>query len=113
MWGAADPVFDDSFALDLATRLPHADQHRLAPGGPPVAARDRGGRRGRGDRHLAGRPDRRGASDAVSAGGAVAEASLARPPVWAALAARAADDAVAFVDGATGDTHSFRTLHER
>lgn len=27
-WGAADPVFDDSFALDLAARMPHADLQR-------------------------------------------------------------------------------------
>ena len=28
-WGAADPVFDDSFALDLAQRMPHADLQRF------------------------------------------------------------------------------------
>jgi olefin beta-lactone synthetase len=33
MWGAKDPVFDDSFAADLAARIPHADTHRVADAG--------------------------------------------------------------------------------
>jgi olefin beta-lactone synthetase len=32
-WGALDPVFDDSFADDLARRLPHADRHRFPDAG--------------------------------------------------------------------------------
>ncbi|MFZ9630161.1 MAG: alpha/beta fold hydrolase, partial [Ilumatobacteraceae bacterium] len=33
VWGATDPVFDDSFALDLADRLPHAALHRFPHAG--------------------------------------------------------------------------------
>lgn len=110
VWGASDPVFDDSFALDLAARLPHADQHRFGAVGhlAPVEA------------DVAGVLDS-WLTERVVAPSAVAATAIdpgAGPttvyvPTWAALERRAEDDAVAFVDGATGETTSFHELHRR
>lgn len=101
VWGAADPVFDDSFALDLAMRMPHAQQHRFDGIGhlAPVEA------------------DVAGAADAWLSSLADAPAAVSAPeswvPTWAALDERAHDDATAFVDGATGERTSFHELHRR
>lgn len=113
VWGAADPVFDDSFALDLAARIPHADQHRFGAVGhlAPVEA------------DVAGVVDTwltervlAPAAAASTAGAPIdpgAAPTLAYVPTWAALDQRSEDDAVAFVDGATGATTSFHELHRR
>jgi olefin beta-lactone synthetase len=101
VWGAADPVFDDSFALDLAMRMPHAQQHRFDGIGhlAPVEA------------------DVAGVADAWLSSLSDAPAAAAAPeswvPTWAALDERAHDDATAFVDGATGERTSFHELHRR
>ncbi len=110
VWGALDPVFDDSFALDLAARLPHAAQHRFGRAG-----------------HLAPEEvDVAGVVDAWLRAGPPPSPDAGRPsagpgrgawsPVWSALGERAAEDhdeAVAFVDGATGARTSFAELHRR
>lgn len=101
VWGAADPVFDDSFALDLAMRMPHAQQHRFDGIGhlAPVEA------------------DVAGVADAWLSSLADVPAAVSAPvswvPAWAALDERAHDDATAFVDGATGERTSFHELHRR
>lgn len=102
VWGASDPVFDDSFALDLAMRMPHAQQHRFEGIGhlAPVEA------------------DVAGVADAWLSSlhdGAPVSSVATTPwvPTWAALDERAHDGAVAFVDGATGESTSFHELHRR
>lgn len=111
-WGAADPVFDDSFALDLAARMPHADLQRY-PGIGHLSIEE---------------TDVAGAIDAwlhdrleshapVVGGGAVREVGVDAPlpdvAAWTALERRATDPATAFVDGATGARTSFAELHDQ
>lgn len=109
VWGAADPVFDDSFALDLAARLPHADQHRfagighLAPEEADVAGVIEAwlSERIEHPRPVTADPNELVAPDRHYA------------PGWAALDALAGSDALAYVDGATGERTSFSELHTR
>lgn len=111
VWGSADPVFDDSFALDLASRLPHADQHRFGGIGhlSPVEA------------DVAGVLDAWLSTRVLPAPAEAASlaSALASPdadgyvPTWSAIEARADDSAVAFVDCATGEATSFHELHRR
>ncbi len=118
VWGAADPVFDDSFALDLAARLPHADQHRF----------DRAGHLSPVEADVAGVIDAwltervLAPSTSTSASGTAPTSSTSNDdtephdeyvPTWAALEDRSEDDSVAFVDGASGAVTSFRELHRR
>jgi acyl-coenzyme A synthetase/AMP-(fatty) acid ligase/pimeloyl-ACP methyl ester carboxylesterase len=106
-WGAADPVFDDSFAHDLAERLPHAVHHRWPGVGhlSPLEA------------DVAGTIDSwlhdvlAHSTDAIDAG--VPAASAAHRHTWAALVARRHDHTVAVVDGSTGRQVSFAELHDR
>jgi olefin beta-lactone synthetase len=105
-WGANDPVFDDSFALDLAARIPHADRHRFPRSGhlSPLEA------------DVAGVVDdwvteRFGTARIAST--SVASTAAAFAPAWSALEARSHDDETAFVDGATGARISFADLHRR
>jgi acyl-coenzyme A synthetase/AMP-(fatty) acid ligase/pimeloyl-ACP methyl ester carboxylesterase len=113
-WGAADPVFDDDFAHDLATRLPHADLHRFARSGhlsPVERTADVAGviDTWLTERVVAGRP-----SPVTAPRAAPVDASdTTYIPTWAALAARADDPAVAYADGATGATITFAALHAR
>ena len=101
-WGAADRVFDDSFAHDLAERMPHADLHRFVDVG-----------------HLA--PEEADVAGTVDAWLADRSRATVAPtdeapdfvPTWAALDDRAHDDATAFVDGATGERTTFAQLHRR
>lgn len=120
VWGAADPVFDDDFAHDLAARLRRPHLHRFGRSGhlspletsvadvagvldtwlhDTVRAASNGGRR---------TPRRTGAAAASNDG---------YRPTWAALAERAADpataDLIAYADGATGATVTFAGLHAR
>ncbi|CAB4883226.1 unannotated protein [freshwater metagenome] len=106
-WGARDPVFNDDFALDLGERVPHADRHRYAGMGHLVV--EETDVAGLVDAWLAERviPHRAPAPDPV------VPVVPAAPPVWAALDARRADTATAFVDGATGTSTSFVDLHNR
>lgn len=110
-WGGSDPVFDDSFAHDLAARLPHADLHRFSGiGHLSVEEADVAGVV---DRWLADRV----AATGIDIGGVVgvgAPASVGdHVPTWAAIDRRRDDDAAAFVDGATGERTSFAELHRR
>jgi len=108
VWGAADPVFDDSFALDLATRLPHADLHRFARAGhlSPLET-DVADVAGVVDTWLRTATEPAGTSPVTSP----------YTPTWSALEARAADattaGSTAYVDGATGARTSFAELHRR
>jgi acyl-CoA synthetase (AMP-forming)/AMP-acid ligase II/pimeloyl-ACP methyl ester carboxylesterase len=106
VWGADDPVFDDSFALDLAQRLPHARLHRFADAGhlSPLEADVAGVV----DTWLRTGPDEPTSAEPTGNG---------YVPTWAALAGRAATpstaDAIAFVDGASGERTTFGDLHRR
>lgn len=110
VWGADDPVFDDSFALDLAARVPHADQHRFPHAGhlSPLEADVAGVI----DTWLTASPRPVGSEHH-------ADESSDQPyvPTWAALAACAADPdraaRTAFVDGSSGEQTSFAELHRR
>lgn len=110
-WGAADPVFDDSFALDLARRIPHADRHRFAGSGhlSPLESDVAGVV----DAWLGERFGRRTAPTSA----APRSADPVYVPTWAALVDRAADhdtaSNAAFIDGATGNTITFAELHQR
>ena len=104
-WGARDPVFDDSFALDLALRMPHADRHRYPDAG-----------------HLSPEEvDVAGAVDAWLSDRLQAHrvTPVAMPPqdvqrpMWAALEERAGDDETAFVEAVTGRATTFAQLHDR
>ncbi|MFM7045405.1 MAG: alpha/beta fold hydrolase [Ilumatobacteraceae bacterium] len=111
-WGANDPVFDDSFALDLAGRLPHAGLHRFGSAGhlSPLEA-DVAGVVDTWLRSMHD-DDRRKDDDSGNDGAAADYA-----PTWAALAQRATDPAtaerIAFVDGASGMQITFAELHRR
>jgi len=84
LWGPSDPVFSDLYLRDLERRLPHADVHRFVGAGHLVVE----------DADVAGTIHRWLETDpsppSASTGG--------RPSLWAALEARAADDAVAVVE---------------
>ena len=100
VWGSADPVFDDSFALDLIARMPHAVIHRvghvghLSPLETDVA--------GTIEAWLPSRPEPTSMAD---------DEPVA--PTWAALVARRHDTSVAVVDGSTGQRITFAELHDR
>ena len=113
-WGAVDPVFDDSFALDLAQRIPHSDRHRF-PGSGHLSPLES---------DVAGAVDawltaRLGAGPLSSRTAPLARATITQEepaayvPSWSALQARRNDHAAAFVDGATGTRISFADLHTR
>ena len=104
VWGAADPVFNDDFAADLAARMPHADRHRLAGIGHLVV--EEADAAAVVDGWLTERLGERSEP-------AAATVSNVTRPIWAALADRRDDPTVAFVDGATGQSTSFAELHHR
>lgn len=116
VWGASDPVFDDSFALDLAARLPHADQHRfagighLAPEEADVAGVIEAWLSERIE-HPRVAPATVDTTDDDTTNGTTAERHYA--PGWAALDALSDSEALAYVDGATGERTSFTELHRR
>jgi olefin beta-lactone synthetase len=104
-WGARDPVFDDDFAGDLASRFPHATTHRFAGSSHLVMAE----------------------ADVVGVaktwlgelfdGGLVAHRAArvesTSRPLWSAIDERRDDPAEAFVDQATGDAVSFAEMARR
>ncbi len=109
VWGAADPVFDDSFALDLAARMPHADQHRFA--GIGHLAPEEADVAGVIESWLSERLEHPRSSDVARE---VTDATGRHyAPGWAALDALADSEALAYVDGATGERTSFAELHRR
>ena len=101
-WGASDPVFDDSFALDLAERMPHADRHRftgighLSPEETDVASLV--------DSWL---------TTSVRSTAVAGAASGSYVPTWSAIEERRHDADPAVVDGHTHATVSFAELHAR
>ncbi|MFM2072213.1 MAG: hypothetical protein RLZZ623_2476, partial [Actinomycetota bacterium] len=108
-WGATDPVFDDSFALDLADRMPHADRHRFPHSGhlSPLEADVAGVV----EAWLAPRFGQAVPSAAAPTTALLQE--LEYRPTWAALEERRNDSQTAFVDGASGMRISFADLHQR
>ncbi len=126
-WGARDPVFDDDFAADLASRFPNTTTHRFPAANHLVMAEadvaavaetwltelfdDRLGRTGA----TAGADD-----DADDDDDAVAEQSPSPPQtadpassLWSALDVRRDDPGEAFVDLATGESVTFAELAQR
>ena len=87
LWGPRDPVFSDRYLRDLRTRLPHAQVHRYEQAS-----------------HLVTEDAPASAKDAwrwvQRTGGVPPEpsATAERPPIWAALEARAGDPAPAVVE---------------
>jgi len=141
VWGAADPVFDDDFAHDLAARLRHPHLHRFPKAGHlsplETSVADVAGVLGAWLHDVVGptlpggsRRTRRSttpsaaapatlATSAGSDGGTEGDDAGAPSwrPTWAALAERAGDpataDRIAYADGATGTTITFAALHRR
>ena len=111
-WGAADPVFNDDFALDLAARIPHADRHRFPGMGHLVV--EETDVAGLVDGWLSDRlatPIRHHPNPVVAPH---PPSALNQPaPVWSGLQSRSTDPSPAFVDGATGRSTSFAELHRR
>ncbi len=116
-WGATDPVFDDSFALDLADRLPHADRHRFARSGhlSPLESDVAGVVDSWLSKQFPQRQPPTNDHAAAHAGvhAADSDQSSAYRATWAALVERADDQAPAFVDGASGAQITFAELHRR
>ena len=105
LWGPRDPVFSDRYLRDLRARLPHAHVHRYERASHLVTedAPEQRGRR----LALAAEPGRGSAA-------ARRPRPADRPPVWAALEARAGDPAAAVVELADGRrTISFDLLERR
>jgi olefin beta-lactone synthetase len=108
-FGANDPVFGDRFADDLAMRLPQADRHRFPLANHLVVE----------EADVASVVDRwlhdRVAATAGEPG--IDALNTATPtsyrPIWSALAARSNDSEVAYLDGATRSSITFRDLHRR
>lgn len=112
VWGAADPVFNDDFAADLAARMPHTDRHRLAGIGHLVV--EEADAAAVVDAWLAERvTDRQTGPLTDRPEPAAATAPNVMRPIWAALADRHDDPTVAYVDGATGRSTTFGELHRR
>ena len=82
-WGSADPVFNDDFRADLAARMPHAVQHRIADCGHLVVPESATSAR-RSIRRSDGRHERRDVAEVAAlwltrlAGGADADDAAAR-----------------------------------
>ncbi len=104
-WGAADPVFDDDFAADLAERLPNTTIHRFARANHLVMA----------EADVAGvaepwLDDLFAGRLGVQPPAAVGEAPA---PLWSAIDARRHDDRTAFVDLAADESLTFAELAVR
>jgi olefin beta-lactone synthetase len=111
-FGAHDPVFGDRFADDLFARMPHADRHRFSLAGHLVIE----------EADVASVAERwlheRFELAPPPAAGVAHEHPSSFRPVWSALAERAAStdgraDDIAYSDGASGTSITFRDLHHR
>ena len=108
-WGAADPVFDDDFAADLAERLPNTTIHRFAKANHLVMA----------EADVAGVAEAwlddlvDGRLGAAHPGEAVVTPDSSPTSLGAAIAARSDDDRTAFVDLATDESMTFAELAGR
>ncbi len=110
--GGRDPVFDDSFAADLAERMPHADRHRFGRAGHLVV--EEMDVAGLADTWLSDRvAKQRPAARHTTVDTPVAPMAVTTRPIWSALVARAGDSSPGFVDNATGESTSFAELHRR
>jgi olefin beta-lactone synthetase len=107
-WGAADPVFDDDFAADLASRLPNTTTHRFARANHLVMA----------EADVAGVAETwledvfAGRVVAPSAGDVVAE-SPSPSSLGDAIEARRHDGRTAFVDLAADESITFAQFADR
>lgn len=98
-WGAADPVFDDDFAADLADRLPNTSLQRFPSANHLVMAE--ADVAGTVDAWLADRFERPNATSTTPVAPSTApasETSVERRTLWSALDERRHDDAIAFLD---------------
>lgn len=104
VWGARDPVFDDTFARDLVSRLPQAEVHRDARAGhlSPVET-DFVGIVQRWLDHAV-----RPASPAVDTAD-----DMTAVRAWTRLEQRCGDAAIAFHDASVGTSISFADLYRR
>ena len=120
-WGARDPVFNDDFAADLASRFPNTTTHRFPAANHLVMAEADvaavaetwltelfDGRLGRVDTSA---DVDVGSSEEQSPGSP--ESGRIAPSLWSALDERRHDPAEAFVDLATGDSVTFVELARR
>ncbi len=120
-WGARDPVFNDDFAADLASRFPNTTTHRFPDANHLVMAEADvaavaeawltelfDGRFGR----TGGTADDAADADAEQSPGSRKTAGVA-PSLWNALDERRDDPAEAFVDLATGESVTFAELAQR
>ena len=110
-WGAADPVFNDDFAADLAERIPNTNMHRFPSANHLVMAEaDVSSVVGDwlNDRVTHWRNDR-------VAIGAAPPAAVSAPskPLWAALDERRTDTSPAFADMASGQSISWADFAAR
>ena len=104
VWGARDPVFDDTFARDLVSRLPQAEVHRDARAGhlSPVET-DFAGIVQRWLDHAV-----RPASPPVDT-----TDDMTAVRAWTRLEQRRGDGAIAFHDASVGTSISFADLYRR
>ncbi len=122
-WGARDPVFNDDFAADLASRFPNTTTHRFPAANHLVMAEADvaavaetwltelfGGRFGRAGAGATADAD----ADAIAEESPSSpETADVTPSLWSALDARRDEPAEAFVDLATGDSVTFAELARR
>jgi olefin beta-lactone synthetase len=103
VWGARDPVFDDTFADDLRTRLPHAELQRFPQAGhlSPLEV------------DLAGVVSRWLAQVSIPVPAVPAVCESVGGRAWTALAERSTDMSTAFYDGASNTSVSFAELWHR
>ena len=112
-WGARDPVFNDDFAADLASRFPNTTTHRFARANHLVMA----------EADVAAVAENwlgdlfEGRLGEPSAGSDNPEVPPVEPdecaPLWAALETRRLDATTAFVDLATDESVTFAQLAHR
>ena len=125
-WGARDPVFNDDFAADLASRFPHTTTHRFPDANHLVMAE--ADVAGVAETWLAelfdGRFDRTAPAATNTSVSSIGDAAAAKSPrspetvhsatsLWSALDRRRHDRAEAFVDLASGDSVTFAELAKR
>lgn len=101
-WGAADPVFNDDFAADLADRIPNTSMQRFPSANHLVMA----------EADVASVVDD-WLSDIVGEFPSPAAVSASAEPLWAALDERRADPSTAFADMASGKSISWADFATR
>ena len=100
LWGPSDPIFSDLYLRDLAERLPQAKVHRFAGAGHltpedadiPSATYDWSAQLGDGEASIESPPQ--------------------RPPLWASLEDRSADDGIAIVEMGPDGSDAVITFRE-